>query len=147
MRLTPSYLLRRLPKGFPGVGVPSGPPGEDRTNLADKKFILKLHRAGCTNRQFYHIVVTKVIHLDSLETHREPPLKPPSLLFQSTYPKQKYVSYLEQVGTFDPLPNAHGEKLCSLNLERIVYYLSQGIEVDEPIGQLLGTKVMITASI
>ena len=34
--------------------------------------------------------------------------------------------------------NRYGEKLCSLNFERINYYLSQGVQVDEPVQELLG---------
>ena len=45
---------------------------------------------------------------------------------------------LEQVGTYDPLPNEFGEKLVSLNLERITYYLSQGVKIEHDVGVLLG---------
>ena len=34
--------------------------------------------------------------------------------------------------------NKYGERLCSLNIERIIYYLSQGIILDKPVAQLLG---------
>ncbi len=44
------------------------------------------------------------------------------------------------MGTYDPLPNRHSEKLCALNVERILYYLSQGIELDEGAAQLLGRR-------
>ncbi len=51
---------------------------------------------------------------------------------------RSFIDPIEQVGTYDPLPNRHGEKLCSLNIERILYYLSQGIRLEEGAAQLLG---------
>ena len=45
---------------------------------------------------------------------------------------------IEQVGTYDPIVNAHGEKLVSLNLERITYYLAHGVRLSEEVEQLLG---------
>ena len=45
---------------------------------------------------------------------------------------------LEQVGTYDPMVNVHGEKLVSLNLERITHYLAKGIKVSRDVEQLLG---------
>ena len=45
---------------------------------------------------------------------------------------------IEQVGTFDPLENIHGEKLCSLNLQRIGHWIGQGATVAPPVAQLLG---------
>jgi small subunit ribosomal protein S16 len=50
----------------------------------------------------------------------------------------RFIDPIEQVGTYDPLVNAHGEKLVSLNIERINYYLAQGIKVDTSVAQLLG---------
>ena len=45
---------------------------------------------------------------------------------------------IEQLGTYDPIVNTHGEKLVSLNIERICYYLAQGIRLEPPVSQLLG---------
>ena len=61
--------------------------------------------------------------------------------FQTTYPIRKYIEPHEVVGMYDPLVNSHGEKLVSLNIERIVYYLGQGIQLDKPVSQLLGNRL------
>lgn len=59
-------------------------------------------------------------------------------MFQSSYPDKKFIDAFEQVGTYDPIVNEHGEKLCALNIERIIYYLAQSIEVSTEVQQLLG---------
>ena len=79
------------------------------------RFIMKLTQHGCTNRPFYHVVVIK-----------------------STYPNSRHIPPLEQVGTYDPLPNDHNEKLVALNLERIQHYLAHGVHLSRPVAQLLG---------
>ena len=63
-----------------------------------------------------------------------------SLIFQERYPRDlvKHIPPIEQVGTYDPIPNEHGEKLCSLNLERIAFYVGQGIKISEDVSTLLG---------
>lgn len=76
---------------------------------------LRLSVWGCTNRPFYHIVVQKRNH-----------------------PNRRYIDNIEQVGSYDPTVNAHNEKLCALNLERIQHYLAGGIHVSRPVAQLLG---------
>lgn len=45
---------------------------------------------------------------------------------------------IEQLGTFDPLENSHNEKLISLNLERIMYWMGKGAHLSKPINQLFG---------
>ena len=45
---------------------------------------------------------------------------------------------IEQLGTYDPIANVHGEKLVSLNIERILYWLAQGVKLDPHAGRLLG---------
>lgn len=46
--------------------------------------------------------------------------------------------YLEQLGCLDPLPNAHGEKVAGLNLERLRYWLGCGAQLSRPAEKLLG---------
>ena len=53
---------------------------------------------------------------------------------------------IEQLGTYDPVVNAHGEKLVSLNIERINYYLAQGIMLESPVSQLLGLAGLLPQS-
>lgn len=46
--------------------------------------------------------------------------------------------YMEQLGVFDPLPNYYGEKVASLNVERIRYWIGYGCHISSPARQLLG---------
>ena len=50
----------------------------------------------------------------------------------------KHIPPIEQLGTYDPIPNEHGEKLCSLNLERIAFYIGKGVKISEDVSALLG---------
>ena len=74
---------------------------------------IRLVRYGCTNRPFYHIVI-----IDGKRQQKAPPI--------------------EQVGTYDPIPNVHNEKLISFNFERIQYWLTKGAQVSKPVADLLG---------
>lgn len=48
-------------------------------------------------------------------------------------------SIIEQVGVYDPLPNAKNEKLVSLNYGRLKYWIGQrNAEVSVPVLELLG---------
>ncbi|KAK7863494.1 hypothetical protein R5R35_010524 [Gryllus longicercus] len=81
--------------------------------LQHTRKIIRFTRKGCTNRPFYHIVV-----MESFRDQQDP--------------------VIEQVGTYDPLPNQHNEKLVSLNLERIRHWVGNGADVSTPVAQLLG---------
>ncbi|XP_035826342.1 28S ribosomal protein S16, mitochondrial [Aplysia californica] len=75
--------------------------------------IIRLALHGCTNRPFYHIVLTK---------NTRPRDAPP----------------FEQLGTFDSMPNIHNEKLVSLDIERIKYHLANNVALSKPVEKLLG---------
>merc|ERR1712071_507231 len=75
--------------------------------------VIRLNRRGCTNRPFYHIVVQK--RKDTQDGN-----------------------VIEQLGSYDPMPNENNEKLVALNFERIQYWIGQGATVSQPVGQLLG---------
>lgn len=45
---------------------------------------------------------------------------------------------IEQVGSFDPMTNEHNEKLVALNLERIRYWLGEGVKVSTPASEVFG---------
>ncbi|XP_047539519.1 uncharacterized protein LOC125072843 isoform X1 [Vanessa atalanta] len=45
---------------------------------------------------------------------------------------------IEQLGSYDPMPNMDNEKLVALNLERIKYWLGHGAHVTPPVAELLG---------
>lgn len=46
--------------------------------------------------------------------------------------------YLEQLGTYDPLPNIYNEKLVSFNFDRIKYWIGCGAQTTKPAAKLLG---------
>ncbi|XP_035245180.1 28S ribosomal protein S16, mitochondrial [Anguilla anguilla] len=75
--------------------------------------VIRLALGGCTNRPFYRIV--------------------------AAYNKRARDSkYIEQLGSFDPLPNIHNEKLVSCNYERIKYWIGCGAHPTKPVAKLLG---------
>jgi len=45
---------------------------------------------------------------------------------------------IEQLGTFDPMPNKHDEKLVALNFDRLKFWIAHGAELTQPVGKLLG---------
>lgn len=50
---------------------------------------------------------------------------------------------IEQVGTYDPLPNQYNERLVSFNFERIRYWLGKGAHMSTPAAELLGISGII----
>ncbi|KAF7669054.1 hypothetical protein LDENG_00258460 [Lucifuga dentata] len=46
--------------------------------------------------------------------------------------------YIEQLGTYDPLPNIYNEKLVSFNFDRIKYWMGCGAHPTKPVSKLLG---------
>ncbi|XP_066591637.1 small ribosomal subunit protein bS16m isoform X1 [Prorops nasuta] len=76
--------------------------------------IICFFRSGCANRPFYHIILTG----RKTDLHVMPPI--------------------EQLGSYDPIPNKFDEKLVSLNLERIHYWMGRGAALSEPLERLLG---------
>uniref|UniRef100_A0A6I8N5S8 Small ribosomal subunit protein bS16m n=1 Tax=Ornithorhynchus anatinus TaxID=9258 RepID=A0A6I8N5S8_ORNAN len=91
--------------------VPSGP-------LLPKAYVgghvaIRLALGGCTNRPFYRIVAA----------HNK---------------RARDGKYLEQLGSYDPLPNGNGEKLVGLNLERIRHWIGSGAHLTKPVEKLLG---------
>ncbi|XP_065075539.1 small ribosomal subunit protein bS16m [Ochlerotatus camptorhynchus] len=75
--------------------------------------IIRFARHGCTNRPFFHIVV--------MERR-----------------KNQHQPVIEQIGTYDPMPNEHNEKLVSFNFERVRHWLGSGAHVSAPVAELLG---------
>ncbi|KAM6184845.1 small ribosomal subunit protein bS16m [Rhynchocyon petersi] len=74
---------------------------------------IRLALGGCTNRPFYRIVVA----------------------FNKYSRDGRFV---EQLGSYDPLPNSHGEKIVALNLERIRHWIGCGAHLSKPVEKLLG---------
>jgi len=75
--------------------------------------VIRFALGGCTNRPFFRIVAA----------HSR---------------RARDGKYLEQLGCLDPLPNAHGERLAGLNLERLRHWLGCGAHLSRPAEKLLG---------
>jgi len=84
-----------------------------------KKLVIGLARYGCANRPFFHIAAMK----------------------RKVVPKRPVEErVLEQIGSFDPLPNKHNEKMVALNYERLRYWISQDAKPSHPVAELLGNQ-------
>jgi len=75
-------------------------------------------RQGCTNRPFFHIVVTE-------------------------RRKGQHEPVIEQVGTYDDMPNKFNQKMVSLNYERIRHWLGSGAHMSRPVAELLGISGLL----
>ncbi|CAK9833476.1 Probable 28S ribosomal protein S16, mitochondrial [Anthophora retusa] len=92
--------------------LPLHPSSGTGINSIWKKSI-RFVRYGCANRPFYHIIV-----MNTKQGQHNPPI--------------------EQLGTYDPMPNKYNEKLIALNFERIEYWLGQNVDVSTPVAAILG---------
>lgn len=45
---------------------------------------------------------------------------------------------IEQVGTWDPVPNKFNQQMVSLNYERIRHWLGSGAHLSRPVAEVLG---------
>mmetsp|Transcript_11684 Transcript_11684/g.24136 ORF Transcript_11684/g.24136 Transcript_11684/m.24136 type:complete len:124 (-) Transcript_11684:121-492(-) len=52
---------------------------------------------------------------------------------------------IEYLGTYNPNPNKHDEKLVTLNVERIKYWLVVGAQPTETVAKLLGNCSILPA--
>uniref|UniRef100_A0A8B9CCK2 Small ribosomal subunit protein bS16m n=1 Tax=Anser brachyrhynchus TaxID=132585 RepID=A0A8B9CCK2_9AVES len=77
--------------------------------------VIRFALGGCTNRPFFRIVAA----------HSR---------------RARDGKYLEQLGCLDPLPNARGEKVAGLNLERLRHWLGCGAQLSRPAEKLLGRR-------
>ncbi|NWZ58242.1 RT16 protein, partial [Haliaeetus albicilla] len=75
--------------------------------------VIRFALGGCANRPFFRIVAA----------HSR---------------RARDGKYLEQLGCLDPLPNAHGERVAGLNLERLRHWLGCGAQLSRPAEKLLG---------
>ncbi|XP_018321443.1 probable 28S ribosomal protein S16, mitochondrial [Agrilus planipennis] len=90
------------------------PPGSGTGQFSQfSKKAIRFVRKGCTNRPFFHIVVAE-------------------------QRKEQFMPVIEQVGSYDPIPNEYNEKLVSLNFERIRHWIGNGASISQPVQELLG---------
>jgi small subunit ribosomal protein S16 len=73
---------------------------------------IKLARHGLKNTPFYHIVV--------LQSRSRPTKKP-----------------IEQLGTYNPIPDQNGVKAITLNFERTKYWIGVGAKPSDTVARLL----------
>ena len=81
--------------------------------ISFSKLAIRFALHGCKNRPFYHLVV-----MHKYKGRDKPPI--------------------EQLGSYDPMPNIHDEKLVAINFDRLQYYIIQGAEITRPVEKLLG---------
>lgn len=75
--------------------------------------VIRLALGGATNRPFYRIV--------------------------AAYNKRaRDGKHIEQLGSYDPLPNVYNEKLVSFNYDRMKYWMGCGAHPTKPVAKLLG---------
>ncbi|EDL38812.1 mCG16739 [Mus musculus] len=74
---------------------------------------IRLALGGCTNRPFYRIVAA---HNKCLRDSR----------------------FVEQLGSYDPLPNSHGLKTSCPQPDRIWHWIDCGAHLSKPMEKLLG---------
>ncbi|KAF9422160.1 hypothetical protein BGZ76_003822 [Entomortierella beljakovae] len=79
---------------------------------------IKLARHGLKNTPFFHIVV--------LQSRSRPTRKP-----------------IEQLGTFNPIPDKDGVKAVSLNFERAKYWISVGARPSDTVSRILAKADII----
>ncbi|KAG0303826.1 hypothetical protein BGZ98_006229 [Dissophora globulifera] len=79
---------------------------------------IKLARHGLKNTPFFHIVV--------LQSRSRPTRKP-----------------IEQLGTYNPIPDREGTKAVSLNFERAKYWISVGAKPSDSVARILAKADII----
>lgn len=45
---------------------------------------------------------------------------------------------IEQIGSYDPLPNKYNEKMVAINYERLRYWISRNAKLSHTVAELLG---------
>ncbi|XP_040182516.1 28S ribosomal protein S16, mitochondrial [Rana temporaria] len=75
--------------------------------------VIRMSLGGCTNRPFYRIVA-------------------------AYNQRARDGRHFDKLGSYDPMPNVYNEKLVSLNVERIKYWIASGAHVTKPVAKLLG---------
>jgi len=88
-------------------------------NRIPRRFTIGLALYGCANRPFFPIAVMK---------RRAIPQRPWS------------DRVIEQIGSYDPLPNKHNEKMVAINYERLRYWISKNAKPSRTVAELLGKK-------
>ena len=70
--------------------------------------------SNCSNRKFYRFAITR--NFDELSD-----------------------SFIEDLGSIDPMPNRENQVLAALNVERIKYHMAMGVLLKGRTAEFLGT--------
>jgi len=121
------------------MALPGVPGAKFLANKGPKVIRMALH--GHANRPFFHIVLTNVMDKYELlfltpDSSEDLYVKLYFFCYQKFLDRDKQP--VEQLGTYDPLPNRENQKLLSLNIERTRYWMGQGAEFSENLAHLLG---------
>jgi len=74
---------------------------------------------GCANRPFFHL----------------------SVMYRQMMPHKKWSDrVIEQIGSYDPMPNKHNEKMVAINYERLRYWISKNAKPSRSAAELLGNR-------
>lgn len=74
---------------------------------------IRLIKMGCRNRPFYHLGV-----------------------LPAPKPEERFPD--EIIGSFDPMLNERNEKLLSIDLDRLAFWIGEGAKPTEEVSHLLG---------
>lgn len=51
---------------------------------------------------------------------------------------EQFDPIVEQIGSYDPMPNEYNEKLLALNVDRVRFWMGKGADVSPPVAEFLG---------
>lgn len=63
------------------------------------------------------------------------------LKFQRRHDQHQPV--IEQIGTYDPIPNKFNQQMVSLNVERIRHWIGNGAHISRPVAELIGLSGLL----
>lgn len=52
--------------------------------------------------------------------------------------KEQFSPVIEQLGSYDPMPNERNEKYLAFNFERIRFWIGEGAVLSRPVAEILG---------
>lgn len=91
-----------------------------------ERILMRLEPAGCKNRKYYNLFM---YHYANARISRN-----------------KFYEPFEHLGSYDPIPNRWGQKLCGLNVDRIKYWIACGAHPDIRTRELLGLAGILPIS-
>ena len=105
--------------------------------IPDVLWISSTHKLSCNQVCVYYKYL--LFHLITYTTVQKHINNIAFYIPQKRTPRQGHV--IEQLGTYDPMVNVHGEKLVALNTERINHWIGQGAGISTSCAVVLGECV------